>query len=59
MIMNIKQRKIKIEPRIKLKHNIYTKLPGNLYTNSVHFGSAQFRQQIKLKCFGLLIYIYL
>jgi len=25
MIMNIKQKKIKIEPRIKLKYNIYMK----------------------------------
>ena len=30
MIMSIKQRKIKIEPRIKLNHNIYINLSSSL-----------------------------
>ena len=30
MIMNIKQRKMKIEPRIKLYYNIAIKLPGKI-----------------------------
>jgi len=30
MIINIKQKKIKIEPRIKLKYNIYTSNCNNI-----------------------------
>jgi len=29
MIMNVKQKKIKIEPRIKLNYNIYTWVEGD------------------------------
>ena len=34
MIMNIKQRKIKIEPKTKLNYNIYSAISN--YTKSIH-----------------------